>query len=340
MSSATANSALIAQYSSFLLDNYCAVAGTVLFIYECLITFGDEVALFWARRFTGAALLFVSNRALVMWAHVFTMITTYMPISQQRCANSARASRVFVILQYVPWTAFSTLRAFALTRLWSLSLFVLLLSSAPIGINFTNFGFASGGEVVPPAGCVYSDSLPHDLAKKFVLTIASRTCLISSDALLVLVTWWKLSRGSVAHRRKGSFVYVLLRDGTMYFMALLALNALHLTLTLLSHVQALQSVSVVTLFTEPLTGILVGRFLLNLQSANQKALDMEPSLDLKSDSGATSESLVFERVAPGLCCTVRRTGATLSKERLQEVLFVLRAMSDDVSRRGKTNYVA
>ena len=55
----------------------------VLFVYECLITFGDEVALFWTRRFTGATVLFVSNRALVMWAHVFTMITSYIPISAQ-----------------------------------------------------------------------------------------------------------------------------------------------------------------------------------------------------------------------------------------------------------------
>ncbi|TFK86463.1 hypothetical protein K466DRAFT_600298 [Polyporus arcularius HHB13444] len=134
------------------------------------------------------------------------------------------------------------------------------------------------------------------------VTIASRTSLISADALLVLTTWWTLSRGSVLvqHRSKGSFVYVLLRDGTIYFIALLALNALHLTLTLLSHIQALQSVSVVTLFTEPVTGILVSRFLLNLQSVNQTALDIDSSIQIESSSGKTSESLVFERVVGSL----------------------------------------
>ncbi|KAI0689448.1 hypothetical protein C8T65DRAFT_746165 [Cerioporus squamosus] len=301
MSSATPDPAFVAQYSSFLLSNYCAIAASAVFIYEYLITLGDEVNLFWSRRLTGATLLFVSNRALVMWAHIFTMVTSYIPISPAH--NSA----------------FSTLRAFALTRLWSLSIFVLLLSSVPIGINFTNFGFTPGGVVVPPLGCVYSDSLPADLANSrtcnailwclevvsnslsFTLpevTIASRTCLISADLLLVVTTWWKLSRGSTQHRQKGSFVYVLLRDGTIYFIALLVLNALHLTLTLLSHTQALQSVSVVTLFTEPLTGILVSRFLLNLQSANQQVLHVDSSL--ASDTGGTSESLVFERVIGSL----------------------------------------
>ncbi|TFK86465.1 hypothetical protein K466DRAFT_600299 [Polyporus arcularius HHB13444] len=83
MSSATANSVLISQYSSFLLSNYCAIAATVLFIYECLITFGDEISLFWTRRFTGASVLFVSNRAIVMFAHVFTLITSSTATSPQ-----------------------------------------------------------------------------------------------------------------------------------------------------------------------------------------------------------------------------------------------------------------
>ncbi|RPD57194.1 hypothetical protein L227DRAFT_613812 [Lentinus tigrinus ALCF2SS1-6] len=226
MSSTADDSAFAAEYASLLLSDYSVIAATVVFLYECLITFGDEVNLFWSRPFTGATVLFVSNRAIIVWTHIFAMFASYIPLSLQ-----------------------------------------------------------------------YLQSVDSGLCE---VTIASRTCLISTDALLVLVTWWKLSRGSLVHRRKGSFVYVLLRDGTIYFIALLALNALHLTLTLLSHVQALQSVSVVTLFTEPLTGILVGRFLLNLQSANRKALDIDSSI--KSGSGSGSESLVFERVIGSLGC--------------------------------------
>ncbi|RPD73151.1 hypothetical protein L226DRAFT_584919 [Lentinus tigrinus ALCF2SS1-7] len=251
MSSTADDSAFAAEYASLLLSDYSVIAATVVFLYECLITFGDEVNLFWSRPFTGATVLFVSNRAIIVWTHIFAMFASYIPLSLQLCEYSKSKSGV-----------------------WDPP--ICTMGSVTIGINF---------------------SVDSGLCE---VTIASRTCLISTDALLVLVTWWKLSRGSLVHRRKGSFVYVLLRDGTIYFIALLALNALHLTLTLLSHVQALQSVSVVTLFTEPLTGILVGRFLLNLQSANRKALDIDSSI--KSGSGSGSESLVFERVIGSLGC--------------------------------------
>ncbi len=61
------------------------------------------------------------------------------------------------------------------------------------------------------------------------VTIASRTSLISADALLVLTTWWTLSRGSVLvqHRSKGSFVYVLLRDGEYCYLQFPRLRPAH-----------------------------------------------------------------------------------------------------------------
>lgn len=38
-----------------------------MFIYECLITFGVEVDLFWGKRLTGATTLFLLNRGVVMF---------------------------------------------------------------------------------------------------------------------------------------------------------------------------------------------------------------------------------------------------------------------------------
>ncbi|RPD69784.1 hypothetical protein L226DRAFT_616558 [Lentinus tigrinus ALCF2SS1-7] len=119
---------------------------------------------------------------------------------------------------------------------------------------------------------------------------------MASDLILIWITWTKLSRNAIRNRDPGSFAYVLLRDGTAYFVALCILNALHLTLTLLSFEDPLANVSVVTFFTEPLTAIIVSRFLINLQSANVKAVGMGST----QDNGGQSESLVFERVIGSL----------------------------------------
>ena len=50
--------------------------------YEYLITLGDEVELFWGKRFTGASLLFFLNRYLnifqTAWTIAVQIITTYI----------------------------------------------------------------------------------------------------------------------------------------------------------------------------------------------------------------------------------------------------------------------
>ena len=44
-------------------------------IYEYVITFGEEVELFWKKKFTGATALFVLNRYLLMLDYVFNIGT-------------------------------------------------------------------------------------------------------------------------------------------------------------------------------------------------------------------------------------------------------------------------
>ncbi|KAI0682290.1 putative FMN-binding domain-containing protein, partial [Cerioporus squamosus] len=146
------------------------------------------------------------------------------------------------------------------------------------------------------------------------VTIVSRVSLITADVLLGLATWFKLSAGG-AHRRMkaGTFAYTLLMDGTIYFIALSVLNTLHLVLTLLSAEGKTndyaqfgtehENVSVVTDFTEPLTGVLVSRFLMDLQTANRRALNTDSSLYSQGGEGPF-ETIVFERVVGSLASTI------------------------------------
>ncbi|TFK91440.1 hypothetical protein K466DRAFT_660053 [Polyporus arcularius HHB13444] len=70
---------------------------------------------------------------------------------------------------------------------------------------------------------------------------------------------------------------VLFNDGTIYFIVLFALNILHLVLTLTAlAVSGGDGASYVTIFTTPLTAILISRFLLDLQETNQAVVRVDP----------------------------------------------------------------
>ena len=89
-----------------IVNNYCSVAASgelttlpftghytedvslisAMFIYEFLITFGEEVDLFWTNRMTGATVLFFLNRWIVMfftWYDVLADIT--IPATAKVC---------------------------------------------------------------------------------------------------------------------------------------------------------------------------------------------------------------------------------------------------------------
>ncbi|KAI0676988.1 hypothetical protein C8Q78DRAFT_58461 [Trametes maxima] len=55
---ALSNAQVVESYNTFAAASYIQLAGVALVLYDYVITFNDEVALFWTRGFTGASLLF------------------------------------------------------------------------------------------------------------------------------------------------------------------------------------------------------------------------------------------------------------------------------------------
>ncbi|KAI0754063.1 hypothetical protein C8Q80DRAFT_1265773 [Daedaleopsis nitida] len=344
MSSEDERANIIADTLATLVSNYCANAGSSLVIYEYIITFGREVELFWHGRFTGAAALFYFNRYLNVVSNFYGLMQNVQTrdavdcfVVLQNCPGIAVSSKVFSVLQYFPYAVFSGLRAFALTRNIPLATFIFLLSSVPIGINYAHFAFNYTGYNTP-TGCLSTDDVSSELSKYVVLacmsraalmcedlirssvTIASRTCLIAADILLIYVTWFNMYRRiGVRHPiTKNRFMSVLLKDGSIYFIVLAVLNSLHLTLSLLSiEYSTASKASYVTQFSDPLTTILVSRFLLHLQAVNRRMTIHLDSPDCtgvlttfsQSDGGGSRygygngkdvESIVFVRVVGSL----------------------------------------
>ncbi|KAH9939062.1 uncharacterized protein BXZ73DRAFT_29522, partial [Epithele typhae] len=145
--------------------------------YEYLITFGQEVELFWGRKINGASVLFFVNRYVVLTVYLLNtsgfakMSDNVRPLSiciqhgscrshpahlivpRDRCSTLARSAVALTLLQYVPWAVFSGLRALALARHWSLGVLVFLLSIMPAAVDFSYFRFGVSGENVPIVGC-------------------------------------------------------------------------------------------------------------------------------------------------------------------------------------------
>ncbi|TBU60035.1 hypothetical protein BD310DRAFT_848350 [Dichomitus squalens] len=287
------------EYSSLMTDNYCTIAATVVFLYDSMITTGEENRCFWGRKITGAAILFWLNKYMTALFLVWDLATG-PSISNKSCARSIRGDAAIEYLTFIVLAAFTAIRVYALRRSLTLCAITAGLSLVPLGTNFANFRLGLTGENIFPFGCTEINNVSINLAQMF--TIISRSCVIAADCLAIGVTWFTLGLQYPAHRGgvlKGSIARVLLMDGTVYFLILGVLNSLHLAFTLLSiSVAALQPVSVVTEFTTPLSAILVSRFLLHLQSASLRAVGSVPSSQILSLH--LDRSLVFERVVGSL----------------------------------------
>ncbi|KAI0365192.1 hypothetical protein BV20DRAFT_954792 [Pilatotrama ljubarskyi] len=257
---------IIAFYESVFINTCCPIAVLAFLAYEWLITLDREVALFWRRKLNGASVLFLTNRYLPMLVQVLN-ISSDARIRVFSCDAFVKALQAIQLLQYFPWAAFSALRTFALSRAnWSIAAVVFLLSMVPIGVNFSQYRWLV---VVNDRtiGCSKTSTITLEVAKK--------TCLMTADVIVLLVTWHStfgtIRLTDVALKGRPTFARMLIRDGTIYFGILLILNTLHLTFTMLSITDdALSPVSYFTTFTEPITAVLVSRFLLNLQQVNQQ----------------------------------------------------------------------
>ncbi|KZT02067.1 uncharacterized protein LAESUDRAFT_730579 [Laetiporus sulphureus 93-53] len=101
----------------------------------------------------------------------------------------------------------------------------------------------------------------------------SGICSAVSDLLVVLVTWFKTFRLAIEVRKlrlNGSIATMLMRDGTLHFMALLLLNIFN-TQYEFSRSQSSASIAI---FLLPITSILVSRFILNLRQVSSGSVDL------------------------------------------------------------------
>ncbi|OSC96461.1 hypothetical protein PYCCODRAFT_1441057 [Trametes coccinea BRFM310] len=266
------HAAVVDFFASQFIGGCCATAILVLVLYEYVVTFADEIELFWKGKASSASVMFFLNRYLTLLGYLAAAPGTYHPITDIvncRCRLTIVMFQGTDLLRYFPQAAFSSLRVYALSdrKKWPAG-FVFLLFMGPVGANLSTLQWLHISNSPPPVGCVSS-----------VMTIISRSCAIAADFLVVTVTWWKTRKSLKLYRQanlKTTYGSLILRDGmtvrcSCKVRSLLTLNVLHLALTLLAYTQEQEyiSVSYMPIFTSPITSILVSRFLLNLRQVDR-----------------------------------------------------------------------
>ncbi|KAI0745722.1 hypothetical protein C8Q76DRAFT_790063 [Earliella scabrosa] len=109
-----------------------------------------------------------------------------------------------------------------------------------------------------------------------------------------------------------TLAYILWRDGTIYFICLLILNILHLLLSALSAASlTLGKSSNMILFTEPVTAILMSRFMLNSQHVDSRNRDYTSTLDEITIQNEGSNSILFQRMIGSLGSSVTDESTTM-----------------------------
>ncbi|EJF58374.1 hypothetical protein BD309DRAFT_1016616 [Dichomitus squalens] len=233
-------------------------ATTALLAYDFVLTFPSEVTLFWkGGHLSGATLLCLLNRYITLASQVINNVSLPSAFSVYIAAAVLQA------LQYLPWAAFSALRAYALCPdpyRWVISAGIFALSSVPIVTDlWVNL---------------------HGLS-------------VVNDPVLGIIAITPVSASTITK-------------------ALLVLSILQMTFTLTGIGNKVDSpTSVIALLEEPLTSILISRFLIDLQKAQCKLAGSSRSVSL-------GEVAFQSQTSGSTGCFVGSLGAQLSCHEVDE----------------------
>ncbi|KAI0351290.1 hypothetical protein OH77DRAFT_1429808 [Trametes cingulata] len=289
MSSTSADAELIHSFAGSLTDSYVSTMAVVVLAYDYVITLDQEINLFWRRKLSGATALFLSIRYLALLAYVFLGLVTYTSLSDEltcfvlgSCARVERTQYYVQVAQFFVWAAFSGMRTLALTgRNWPLSALAFVLACGPFAVNLWVAINGVTGTNIPLHGCSGGNT---QTARQAVIGVTvSRFCSIAADCIVISVTWSYAAKGTglrtISQAGIPSLAKAMVVNGKSESLnrhrALITFGVIHVTLTLLSIVQAEAETSTVTTLTDPVTAVLIWRFLLALQSANQKSMHGE-----------------------------------------------------------------
>ncbi|KAI0334188.1 hypothetical protein GY45DRAFT_1318637 [Cubamyces sp. BRFM 1775] len=247
--------------------------------YYYVTTLHEEFNYWYKRKLTCATLLYMANRYLPLTYALYGPPIWPLSATPRNCIVQQITAIVIDNAQYFPWAAFSALRTYALQKSVLLAIAVFLFSLSPVFVTLSATHWLSFS-VDPTAGCVPSEPVPPNVQQCFA--IMARLPLVLADFTVIVVTWatqYRQHKMSLSILSGGGLATVLLQNGTIYFIIMSILNILQMMFEVLRIFSRNpgEVISNLSIFTEPITAILVSSFLNDLRKA--------------ADSNAHQESL-------------------------------------------------
>ncbi|RPD53858.1 hypothetical protein L226DRAFT_526993 [Lentinus tigrinus ALCF2SS1-7] len=280
----------IAAYETYRLDMSMFFSVAALVAYEHVITFQQEVDLYWKRKFKISTAVFLANRYLGL---IFFGFLEYIPLRPEliylfSCSATYYSAALANGLIYLPWAVFSALRGYALSQNIWLGFTIFVLSAFPFGTDcYANFQGLTI-YVDPTYGCIPNVTISDTYVK--YANLFTRVPLVIADLIVVTITWaatYKASKEASVFGSQPSITKILFRDvildyldpeadmtsgtGNVYFIILSLVNILHLIFSIVSIGRTDTTIhqSTLVIWIPAFTTILVSRFMLDLQAVTQ-----------------------------------------------------------------------
>ncbi|KAI0747110.1 hypothetical protein C8Q80DRAFT_1121744 [Daedaleopsis nitida] len=242
---------------------------SAFFTYDFATTFDREVRYFWRRKFSIASAVFLSIRYCYLLNGLVNLLVVVLR-SDEGCKATEFMDAILKYSLYIPFAVFSGTRAYALCRNRLLAGFIAVLSLAPVCVNWTSFAIDETALFDPMFGCIVVTSVTQrDNIINISSHLMSRYRRENHTHTLCQAEWFRILEYTAVER------------------TLFILNTLHLAFTMtsiLSNGFDTTAPSQLTRFTDPLTAILIYRFILDLQEANDHHVKAGSQLSLGSET--------------------------------------------------------
>lgn len=269
------------------LGNYVQVSAIALTYYEYLLAIPSETKLIWQQRFSAATVIYAANRyALLGFCSVQLASLLYtspssVPISilgssphDLSCSVLFRLRDLCTLTIDLALTGFTALRIYAIygmnKRIFAL---ILALGLGSPAVQIFNMVIYTPVSLGPHKMCVSVINSRNSLKITQTATSARYLLALAFEASAVVLTWyrtfsqWRLARSF----NVSSLTTLFLRDGTLYFLALLILTLMTLIATLRLSIYtplSIRYLNLASIFVFPLSSICLSKFILSLRSLN------------------------------------------------------------------------
>ncbi|KAI0807511.1 hypothetical protein C8Q74DRAFT_1188059 [Fomes fomentarius] len=213
-------------------------------------------------------------RRRITWTRGIFLLNRYLSILEYLFVLGPMlpAQNLLVLIEHFP--AFSGVRVYAISAGNSyITMTVVALAMVPVATNTVS-----------------------------VRSVATRSCMILSDAIVIVVTWiktWSTVRFAQRIKVEMSFTSLVLREGILYFIIMLSLNVLQMVF----YFAMSDSYALIIPFLNVMTPILVSRFFLDLDDLTSYSGTDKSCWDVPKMS-ALANSLSLQFVDPGSAVSV------------------------------------